>query len=116
MYFLFLIGSGGAIAHHFFYQSLDGQEAVDQLQMFRYGTALAYFTKAALVGSVALAFRQQIWATFRRKMLSISTIDSLFSAMDDLVWILSPEIYHSAKVALLLIIVVWYVEQAAVFT
>lgn len=54
---LLFLGLLGALAHHLFYQSLDGKEAKDQLMMMRIGTALAFFTKAMLVGSVVVAYR-----------------------------------------------------------
>lgn len=54
---LLFLGVLGAVAHHLFYQSLDGKEAKGQLMMVRIGTALAFFTKAMLVGSVVVAYR-----------------------------------------------------------
>ena len=57
MVFLLLAGVCGAFVHHHFYATLDGRRADDQLTMIRYGTALAFFTKASLVGSVVLAYR-----------------------------------------------------------
>lgn len=57
MFGLLLLGFLGAVTHHLFYESLDGKEAKDQLFMVRIGTALAFFTKATLVGSVIIAYR-----------------------------------------------------------
>lgn len=57
MFGLLLLGFLGAVAHHLFYDSLDGREAKNQLAMIRIGTALAFFTKATLVGSVVIAYR-----------------------------------------------------------
>ena len=44
---------------------------------------MAVFTKATLVGSVVIAYRQRIWSTFRRKTMSMGAIDSLFAIADD---------------------------------
>lgn len=57
MFGLLLSGFLGAVAHHLFYDSLDGKEAKNQLAMVRVGTALAFFTKATLVGSVVISYR-----------------------------------------------------------
>jgi hypothetical protein len=54
---LLLAGVFGAFGHHMYYKSLNDKDAKDQLMRVRYGTALAFFTKASLVGSVALAYR-----------------------------------------------------------
>lgn len=54
---VFILGICGALGHHFFYWSLHGRPAENQLMMNRYGTAFAFFTKACLVGSVVLAYR-----------------------------------------------------------
>jgi hypothetical protein len=107
MYILFAFGVVGAISHHAFYASLAGSEANNQLLMLRYGTALAYLTKASFMASVVLAFRQQIWATFRRKLLSITAVDSLFAVMEDLSVMFNLEIFQQAKVAMFLAVVFW---------
>lgn len=57
MVLVFLLGCAGALAHHLFYLHLDDKPAVNQLMMIRYGTGLAFFTKATLVGSVVLSYR-----------------------------------------------------------
>jgi hypothetical protein len=81
--FLFLAGVGAAFGHHFFYKSLDGQQAKEQLKMIRYGTALAFFVKSTLVGTTIVCNRQRIWRTFRQKALTVNAIDGLFSATED---------------------------------
>lgn len=110
MYLLFIFGICGALGHHWFYSSLSETEAHDQLKMLRYGAALAYLAKTFLVASIVLAFRQQIWATFRRKLLSINAIDALFSAIGDLDGLLNSEIYRQAKAAVFLVVVLWLVH------
>jgi hypothetical protein len=107
MYVLFALGIAGAISHHAFYASLSGAEAQDQLLMLRYGAVLAYLTKACLVSSAVWAFRQQIWATFQRKLISIAGIDSLFAAMEDPSEAVNLELLRKAKVAVFLAAVVW---------
>jgi hypothetical protein len=57
MILLFFAGVGAAVGHHFFYLSLEGKPSTDQLTMVRYGTALAFFVKSALVGSIVMCYR-----------------------------------------------------------
>ena len=54
---LFFLGLLGSLLHHWFYLKLDGESAEDQLTVAWFGTALAFLTKAALVGSITLAYR-----------------------------------------------------------
>jgi hypothetical protein len=107
MYVFFVFGVLGAIGHHIFYHALAGREASNQLQMLRYGTVLAYFTKACLAGSIVIAFRQRLWMTLRSKTLYVSTIDGLFEVVEDLSALFSLEIWTRAKVAGLMALFVW---------
>jgi hypothetical protein len=107
MYGFFAVGISGAVSHHAFYASLDGTEVREQLLMLRYGAALSYVAKAFLMASVVLAFRQQIWATVRRKLLSVDAIDSLFAVIEDPSAMRNLEVFKSAKVAMFLALVVW---------
>jgi hypothetical protein len=107
MYLFFILGVGFAIGHHVFYQSLAGREATDQLQMLRYGTVLAYLTKACLVTSVIIAYRQRMWYTFRSQPLTVATIDGLFAAVEDLTAMLNWEAMTRAKIAMLLAAAIW---------
>ena len=54
---LFLLGLLGSLLHHWFYLWLDGEDAEDQLTVAWFGITLAVLTKAALVGSITLAYR-----------------------------------------------------------
>ena len=107
MYEMLLIGIILAVGHHVFYSRLDGRPADDQLQMMRYGNFLSYAAKSFLATSIIFAYKQQIWATVRRNNLELGTIDSLFSAVDDLRALLNWDFAKRAKVALGLAIIFW---------
>ena len=109
MYLLLLVGVLMAVGHHIFYSRLRGKPAEDQLKMMRFGTLMAYVAKSSLVSAVIFAYRQQIWATVRRKNLKLRTIDNLFAAADDLRAMASWELMKKARVALSLALVVWFV-------
>lgn len=104
---LFVAGIMAAVGHHFFYVSLDGQPAEDQLLKNRYGTALAFFVKSTLVGCVVLCYRQRIWRTLRQKAMTLRAIDSLFSATEDLTAFWNWEMISLGKLATFLAVCSW---------
>ncbi|KAG0634740.1 hypothetical protein HOY80DRAFT_1025565 [Tuber brumale] len=113
---LFILGLLGALLHHWFYLSLHGKGAEDQLIMVRFGTAFAFFTKAALVGSIVLAYRQRIWYTLRTKAITVKGIDSLFSLTEDPTGFCSKDGALNAKVATLMALATWVIPLAAVLS
>ncbi|OCK83676.1 hypothetical protein K432DRAFT_401814 [Lepidopterella palustris CBS 459.81] len=113
---LFVAGVMGAVGHHLFYQHLDGKPAEDQLKMIRYGTALAFFTKATLVGSVVMCYRQRIWHTFRKRAMTIHAIDGLFSATEDPTQFINMEMVRNAKLASFMAVASWLIPIAAVLS
>jgi hypothetical protein len=107
---LFVAGVAAAVGHHFFYTSLNGQSAEDQLKMIRWGTALAFFVKSTLVGCCIMCNRQRIWRTFRRKAMTINGIDGLFSATEDPTqFFLNGEMWRNGKLATVMALCCWYV-------
>lgn len=108
MIVLFVSGVAAAIGHHFFYMSLEGKPATNQLIMVRYGTALAFFVKSSLVGSVVMCYRQRIWHTFRTRALTIAGIDGLFSSTEDpSQFFYNGEMMSNAKIATIMALVSW---------
>ncbi|XTI83250.1 hypothetical protein V2W45_1517066 [Cenococcum geophilum] len=113
---LFVAGLMGAVGHHLFYTHLDGKPAVDQLLMIRYGTALAFFTKSTLVGSVVMSYRQRIWHTFRKKAMTISAIDGLFAVTENPTEFRKWEMLRNAKLASFMAVASWLIPIAAVLS
>lgn len=97
MFSLIIIGTVLEIAHHIFYNHLDGKEAESQAIVLRCGTALAFLAKAHLSTASVLAFRQRAWMTVRNNALSLGAVDSLFAAPGDFLALFSWEILKSAK-------------------
>ena len=105
---LFMVGFAAAVGHHLFYMHLNGKPATEQLKMVRYGTALAFFVKSTLVGTVIMCNRQRIWYTFRRKAMTINGIDGLFSATEDPTqFFLNWEMIRNGKLATLMAACTW---------
>ncbi|KAF4886415.1 hypothetical protein CGCF415_v002517 [Colletotrichum fructicola] len=109
IYLFCIIGIGFAIGHHAFYASLEGKIVYgdDQLLMLRYGTALAFAAKASFVASVLTAYREQLWATARSKMLAINTLDDMFAAAETPFSLLNLEFLSNSKVVALLALYCW---------
>ncbi|KAF2655569.1 hypothetical protein K491DRAFT_692772 [Lophiostoma macrostomum CBS 122681] len=113
---LWVGGVMGVLGHHFFYLSLDGHPAENQLVKIRYGTALGYFVKSCLVGSVILSYRQRIWHTFRQKAMTLSAIDGLFSVTEDPTQFINWEMLRNSKLATLMALCSWLIPIASVLS
>ncbi|KAH9884360.1 hypothetical protein F4778DRAFT_787819 [Xylariomycetidae sp. FL2044] len=116
IYAFFILGILFAVGHHIFYHELDGRPADDQVSMLRYGTILAFASKAGLSTAVILAFKQRVWTTVRNKLLSLAALDSLFAAAEDLSALLSWEAFKQAKTAMLLASFVWLTPLVVILT
>ncbi|TDZ16620.1 hypothetical protein Cob_v010458 [Colletotrichum orbiculare MAFF 240422] len=116
MYFFLFAGIAFALGHHFFYSSLDGAEVTNQLRMLRYGAALSFLSKASLGSAVILAFRQRVWMTVRRKVLTLAAVDSLFAAAEDMSAIFNFEVFKQARVAMVLALYVWCTPLVVILT
>lgn len=83
-----IVCAGG---HHAFYQALDGRPADHQLLMLRYGTLLAWTSKAGLSAAVVMAFRQRVWTTVRTAValavfVPLSPLIVILTANHGLAW------------------------------
>lgn len=115
MYFFLVVGACFAIGHHFFYASLDGDMVEDQLRMLRWGTALAFASKASLTAAVLSAFDQQVWATVRSRFLTVVALDSMFAATENPLDLLNVELLAKAKMAVAMALFGWYVDFCIVY-
>lgn len=107
MYAFLLLGIGFATGHHFYYASLHGQPAREQTERLRYGTFLAFLTKACLIWAVVAALRQRIWSTLRSRSLSPQGVDSLFAIADDPLAALDWRTTMSGKIAVSMAAIAW---------
>jgi hypothetical protein len=79
MILFMLLGVAFAMAHHFYYNSLDGKPVVETEQEWavRIGTGLAFLTKACLIASAAISYQQHYWRVLRSRPISIKGIDDI---------------------------------------
>ncbi|KAJ4308715.1 hypothetical protein N0V84_011943 [Fusarium piperis] len=116
MYFFLVAGVCFAIGHHFFYSSLDGEIVGDQLRMLRWGTALAFASKASLTAAVLSAFDQQVWATVRSRFLTVVALDSMFAATENPLDLLNFELLTKAKMAIAMALFGWCAPAIVIIT
>ncbi|KAF2628246.1 hypothetical protein BU25DRAFT_410341 [Macroventuria anomochaeta] len=117
MVFAFVAGILLALAQHFWYRFLHHRPTYDEDQKFRwvlYGRVLAYLSKVAFGGCVVLVFRQRIWRTFRKRALSVLSIDQLFGATDDPSLFANWEIVSNAPMAVAIATVFWLIPLATI--
>lgn len=116
---LLLVAIGFILGHHFYYQSLKGTVVPSEDQQswsIRLGTGAAVFTKTALVALIGIAAVQRIWATLRRKALTLRGIDGMFGIMGDPTWIFNSELLGHAKILMLFAVVSWCVPLITIIT
>ncbi|KKY29902.1 hypothetical protein UCDDA912_g10180 [Diaporthe ampelina] len=116
MYMCFIFGLLCAVGHHIFYASLDGEPAESQTEMLRYGTFLAYAAKAGFSAAAISAFKQRIWVTVRSRFMSISALDSMFAAAEDMTALLNWEFIRDAKAAFALVFFAWTTPLVVILT
>lgn len=116
MYICFIFGLLCAVGHHIFYASLDGEPAESQTEMLRYGTFLAYAAKAGFSAAAISAFKQRIWVTVRSRFMSISALDSMFAAAEDMTALLNWEFIKDAKAAFALVFFAWTTPLVVILT
>jgi hypothetical protein len=116
MYLFLFVGIMFAVGHHLFYKTQDGKPAQEQLRVLRYGATLAFISKASLAAAAIVAFRQRVWMTVRRKVMSLGAVDSLFAAAEDVSAMFNVELFRQAKLAMVLALYVWCTPLVVILT
>lgn len=116
MYLCFVFGILFAVGHHIYYLLLDGKPALDQTWMLRYGSFLAYAAKAGLSAAVISAYKQRMWVTVRNRFLSVSTLDAMFAAGEDMMAMANVGFLRDAKGAYLLASFAWTTPFVVILT
>lgn len=116
MYLCFVVGILFSVCHHLYYLYLDGRPAEDQTWMLRYGSFLAYAAKAGFSAAVISAYKQRVWVTVRNRFLSISALDALFAAGEDMMAMLNLGFLRGARGAYLLASFAWTTPFVVILT
>ncbi|KAF4634175.1 hypothetical protein G7Y89_g3935 [Cudoniella acicularis] len=112
---LFLVGVAMAIGHHEFLYNLNNQPVNGQVWINRGSFAMAFIVKTGLAGSIGFAFEQRLWHTLEQvpKGVSVSALDSLFSAVESPLIFLSGDAWRSALIPVLMIVPLWFIPLTA---
>ncbi|MCJ1265014.1 hypothetical protein MMC22_004889 [Lobaria immixta] len=112
-----LIGFSWAIAHHFYYQSLDGTKVGSSSRQnwaVGFGTAFTFLVIASLRVTCDTAYKQYLWTLFKRKPFALDTLNKLFSITSDPTAFLSWELFRHAKIAYFVAAVCWCMPLAGI--
>lgn len=113
---LTLIGTGVALGHHFFLNSLNNELALHQESTNRYSLVLAFLVKASLTAAMVIAYSQFLWLNLQRNRsgLSVAALDKLFSAPESPLIIFSPKSWRDGLLPLLLAVPVWLMPVTSI--
>lgn len=113
MVVLFVCGIVFALAHHFYYNSLEGQFNTSQDSQewaVRIGTGLAFLAKASLCAAAAMAYRQYSWLRMRKRPTTIGGIDSILGSLEDFSALVDIDMLRQSKMTTLLAILIWWAQ------
>ncbi|KAK4059600.1 hypothetical protein Trihar35433_10647 [Trichoderma harzianum] len=126
---LFIGATGAAVAHHLYYDSVDGTEVVivqeewtleavrnSQEWKLRFGAGLAFLAKAMFAASAIVAYEQRAWLTARNKAVTVAGLDAMFSAAQSPLSFFSVDFLRKAKAGAIMALLVWCIPLAAVIT
>ncbi|EHK24942.1 uncharacterized protein TRIVIDRAFT_31057 [Trichoderma virens Gv29-8] len=126
---LFVGATCAAVAHHLYYDSINGAEVVivrnewtlqavrdSQEWKLRFGAGLAFLAKAMFAASVIVAYEQRAWLTARNKAVTVSGLDAMFSAAQNPLSFFSLDFLRKAKAGAIMALLVWCIPLAAVIT
>jgi hypothetical protein len=108
-----LLGIGVALAHHFFYQRLNGRATDGSETTFSQavntgiGTALAFLFKSFLVLATATAYAQLFWHQLKSRDVVIREIDSLSTSLTSIVDFVQPRLWLHHPILLGIAAVAW---------
>lgn len=117
---LFIGATGAAVAHHLYYDSIDGSEVVivqeewtleavrnSQEWKLRFGAGLAFLAKAMFAASAIVAYEQRAWLTARNKAVTVAGLDAMFSAAQSPLSFFSVDFLRKAKAGAIMALLVW---------
>ncbi|ROW08545.1 hypothetical protein VPNG_06196 [Cytospora leucostoma] len=112
---LAFLGFFAALGHHLYNASLNGQEVSGDAQWPpRYGSALAFFVRMVLVGSVQIAYKQQAWLAVKQRALKVSTLDAMFAVYYDPFQFANIEFLLKTTLPAVLAVISWALPLCAI--
>jgi len=105
-----LVGIAFALAHHLYYNSLNGEPVTGTSQEWavRIGTGLAFLTKAFLIASAAISYHQHYWRVLRTRPVSVQSIDDIMGLLANPTCFFNLEVVRKAWSSALIALAIWY--------
>lgn len=116
---LFILGASSAVAHHFYYRTLNDTAAGGanrQQWVIQIGTGLAFLSHSALASVIGISRTQWVWATLRKRFISVAGIDALFGVTLDPTYFKNLDMIRRAKLATLMAVLIWVFPITAILT
>ena len=110
MSLFFILGTGLAVGHHFFYAHWDGRDVattISQAWITRVGTALAFLAKVFLVLVTGIAYIQQLWSSLRSQPMKVKRINSAFNVLRDVTRFFDAGLWLRNPLLLLPALITW---------
>lgn len=104
------LGVGFAVAHHCYYQSLQGQIIAGSSQEWavRIGTGLAFLAKACLIASAAMSYQQHYWVLLRSRPVTFKGIDDIMGLLANPACFCNLEVLTKAWSSTVIALTIWY--------
>ena len=106
----FILGSGLAVGHHFFYAHWDGKDittTISQAWITRIGTAFAFLVKVFLAVATGIAYIQQLWSSLRSQPMKVKRLNSAFSVLGDVTRLFDAGLWFRNPLLLLPALITW---------
>lgn len=116
MVILLFMGVGLAIGHHFFFTSLDGKPATNQMRYTRLGSIFSIAAKSCFVVATILAYHQRAWMVIKERAHSVRAVDTLFGAAENFIHLMSLTMFRNDLACLILALFVWTSPLIIVFS
>lgn len=109
MILFMLSGVGFAMAHHFYYDSLNGEPVAGTSQEWavRIGTGIAFLAKACLIASAGISYQQHYWRVLRSRPVSVTGIDDIMGLLANPMCFLNWEILRKAWASVVIALAIW---------
>lgn len=114
MVLFMLLGVGFAMAHHFYYDSLNGKPVAGTSQEWavRIGTGLAFLAKACLIASAAISYQQHYWRALRSRPISVKGIDDIMGLLANPACFFNWEVLKKAWSSVVIALAIWYAASS----
>ncbi|KAI5816085.1 hypothetical protein BZA77DRAFT_67895 [Pyronema omphalodes] len=107
-----------AIGHYVFFRYLDGQplsETLPQSWVSSISTAFVVTFRSCLGAALGTAFTQRLWRLYRKRPMRLTTIDLLYTVLQNPLNLLRPSLIRNAKLEFIFALACWCIPIVTIF-